>query len=48
MNKVVAYCPGCGRKYIWVPADGGTCLTCRIKLKPQADPPKDAAKERES
>lgn len=32
--EVVARCPVCDREYISVPVDGGTCLWCRVKLKP--------------
>ena len=28
----VAFCPVCHRDYVWVPADGGECLWCGVKL----------------
>jgi len=30
--KPIAMCSTCRRQYVWVPKDGGTCLSCRTRL----------------
>ncbi len=34
MSEIIAECRRCGRGYIQVPANGGTCLVCRVPLSP--------------